>query len=34
VILGLLDWFRSEPAVPADVTEGAVMTAAAAGGVP
>jgi hypothetical protein len=34
VILGLLDWFRSEPPVPADITEGAAMTAAAAGGVP
>jgi hypothetical protein len=34
LILGLLDWFRSEAPVPADVTEGATMTAAAAGGVP
>jgi hypothetical protein len=33
VILGLLDWFRSEPPVGADITEGAAMTAAAAGGV-
>jgi hypothetical protein len=35
VILGLLDWFRPDEApVPADVVEGAAMTAAAAGGVP
>jgi hypothetical protein len=34
VILGLLDWFRSEATVPADITEGAAMTAAAAGAVP
>jgi hypothetical protein len=34
VILGLLDWFRSEATVPADITEGAAMTAAGAGAVP
>ncbi|WP_086871214.1 hypothetical protein [Streptomyces viridochromogenes] len=34
VILGLLDWFRSEAPMPADVTEGAAMTSAAAGGLP
>jgi hypothetical protein len=25
LILGLLDWFRSEPPIPADVTEAAAM---------
>ncbi|MFF7440724.1 hypothetical protein [Streptomyces sp. NPDC008122] len=34
VILGVLDWFRSEAPMPADVTEGAAMTSAAAGGLP
>ncbi|MEU6530893.1 hypothetical protein ABZ869_17115 [Streptomyces sp. NPDC046928] len=34
VILGLLDWFRSEAPMPTDVTEGAAMTSAAAGGLP
>lgn len=34
VILGLLDWFRSETRVPADASEGAAMTSVGAGGVP
>jgi len=37
VILGVLDWFRSEPSeppVPADVVEGAAMSSVAAGGLP